>query len=380
MSISYRILHLIYDDIDNPWLGGGGALRTKEVYRRFTPDWQITVVTGSYPGAKSYKEGNISYLRVGSNRNYFLSRVSYTYEARKLVQQEEYDLLVEDFSPYSPCLAARYTSKPAVAVIQNIFGIHATRHLGPLGLVAMVAERQMFSLYQNFVTVSETINRRTRAFASANAQIAFIPCGVDDYLFEPYETQEEPFILFLGRIDIYQKGLDILLSAFAELAPKYPWLELYIAGSGKDEKKLNRLIKSKPQVANRIRILGRVVGLPKRELIRHSILVCVPSRFESWGLVAIEANACGKSVVGSHIPGLNEAVRHGETAFLVPPENPHFLATALVQLIAAPELRRKLGENGRTWAMRFTWQKTAETQQIFFQELIKTSNLSKINL
>lgn len=370
---TYRVLHLIYDDLANPWLGGGGALRTKEIYRRFSSEWEITVATGLYPKAYSFREKNINYLRIGLNRNYLLSRVSYTYEARRLVRKEEYDLLVEDFSPYSPCLGIRYTSKPAVTIIQNIFGVHAVRHLGLLGVLAMIAERQMFKLYNNFITVSRSIYHKTRSLASPSAKIALIPYGVDDYLFEPHNTPEEPYILYLGRIDIYQKGLDILISAFAELSPQYPSLELYIVGSGKDEKKLSRLVKSKTQISDRVKMLGRVVGLPKRELIRRSLLVCVPSRFESWGLVAIEANACGKAVVGSYISGLNEAVRDKETALLVPPENPHLLATALRQLIEDPDLRRKLGIQGRKWAMSFTWEKAAERQQTFFKEILESA-------
>ena len=77
-----RITHLIYDDLGNPWLGGGGAVRAREIYRRLAPRHQITLICGAYPGAPSEERvDGIRILRVGSQRSYALSRLTYALSA-----------------------------------------------------------------------------------------------------------------------------------------------------------------------------------------------------------------------------------------------------------------------------------------------------------
>ena len=65
-----RICHLIYDDVANPWLGGGGAIRAREIYRRLADRHDITLVTGDFPGGKRQEEAEgIHLVRVGSGRS-----------------------------------------------------------------------------------------------------------------------------------------------------------------------------------------------------------------------------------------------------------------------------------------------------------------------
>jgi hypothetical protein len=77
-----KILHLIYDHIKNPWVAGGGAFRVYEIYRRFPEKYEITVVCGRYPGAADYREDNIDYEFVGTDRNnYVLGTFCYAVKA-----------------------------------------------------------------------------------------------------------------------------------------------------------------------------------------------------------------------------------------------------------------------------------------------------------
>ena len=72
-----RICHLIYDDVDNPWLGGGGAYRARQIYRRLAGRHEITLVTGTFPGAEPVQEvDGLRLLRVGSPRSYAISRLT----------------------------------------------------------------------------------------------------------------------------------------------------------------------------------------------------------------------------------------------------------------------------------------------------------------
>ena len=96
-----RILHLIYDDLDNPWLGGGGAVRTQEIYRRIAArGHRVTVLCGRYPGAaRVERRGGVAYRRVGLSRGYVLSRLTYVLGAARLLKHGGYDIVIEDVSP-----------------------------------------------------------------------------------------------------------------------------------------------------------------------------------------------------------------------------------------------------------------------------------------
>ena len=98
-----KICHLMYDDIANPWLGGGGAVRAMELYRRLASRHEITVVSGLFPGAELETERHgLRLLRVGSARSYALSRVGYCREAVAQLQRLEWDLWINEFSAFAP--------------------------------------------------------------------------------------------------------------------------------------------------------------------------------------------------------------------------------------------------------------------------------------
>ncbi len=98
-----KILHLIYDDMNNPWLGGGGARRALEIYKRFPKDSIISIVTGKYPKSLSFEKiENVSYYRVGIAVNYLISRMTYSICTFFHILKNDYDIIVEDYSAFSP--------------------------------------------------------------------------------------------------------------------------------------------------------------------------------------------------------------------------------------------------------------------------------------
>jgi D-inositol-3-phosphate glycosyltransferase len=100
---------------------------------------------------------------------------------------------------------------------------------------------------------------------------------------------------------------------------------------------------------------------PRRELFRWycvADIVGVPSYNESFGLVALEAQACGRPVVATDIGGLRHAVRAGETGLLVEGHDPARWADALAELLDDPDRARRLGRNGALHAPRYSWDNT----------------------
>jgi len=364
-----KILHLIYDDINNPWLGGGGAVRTYEIYKRLAKKHEITVVTGNYPNAKGEEEKDgITYERIGSDKNYLWSRLTYSLNAPKLIKGSDCDIVVEDFSAFSPCFSPLHTKKPVVVSIQNVFGIHAIKKYKILGVIAFICEKFGLKLYKNFIVVSLSIKEQLKSVNCGNMLV--IPNAVDCSLMH-LKTTEKNYILYLGRIDIYQKGIDVLLKSFSKIA-KHKDVKLIIAGSGKEKDidNLRNLIRTL-DLENRVDFVGRIFNREKNELLSSCLFVCMPSRFESWGIVAIEAAACGKPVIGTKIFGLCDSIKDSKTGILVESDNPDELYRAMIRLIESEDLRRRFGENGKIWAQNFRWDTVAQIQENFYTECIK---------
>ncbi|HKP51228.1 MAG TPA: glycosyltransferase family 4 protein [Chloroflexia bacterium] len=380
-----RILHIIYDDIENPWVGGGGAARTLEIYSRIVRmGHKVVVVCGNYPGAplRQARRG-IIYRHVGAARPYAWSRLTFMLGAMRLIKRGGYDIVIEDVSPFSPVGAPMWCGQtPAIASVQNLSGSHAISKYGLLGWGPRLAERPLVSLFKNFVAVSPGIAKQLKArFGSINIRV--IPNSVGQGFLEAAATQEGPaaegrYILSLGRIDIYQKGLDRLIAAFGLVADQSPATRLIIAGDGAPSQvDALRSLVAGSRHASMIKLAGKVEQAEAATLMRGAVLLAMPSRYEAWPLAAIEAGAVGTPVVGSNIVGVRDAApqfpeAHGE---LVPEGDIEALTRSMLKMLVNHDLRHEMGERGRRWAARFTWDALAQEQCAFYEELI-TRNIN----
>lgn len=354
-----RILNVTYDDLRNPWLAGGGAVRGHEINRRLAGAHEISVLTGNYPGARDETVDGVLYRRVGAAGPYWYSRMTFTAGLPGVLRASTCDLLVNEFSPFAPCLVSSSPGRPVVHVFHHILGRHALRKYPIVGLVPHIFERVCFSRARNAVAVSPGIQRALQRYLSPSCRTWCLPSGVERALFD-MDPQDGGYLLFLGRMDVYMKGLDLLLESFAGIRQKYE-IPLKIAGRG-TERSRRRLRRQAAawNLGGDVEFLGAVDEARKRDLLAGATVVCLPSRFEGWGLTAVEAAAAGKAVVGTDIPGLRDAVIHEVTGLLTPPENPQAFTEAVVRLLDDPVLRADLGRQGRERAKRFQWDRVAE--------------------
>jgi len=366
-----KILHIIYDDVKNPWCGGGGAVRAWEINRRLSSNHKITVLTGNYPVAKDEVSDNVTFHRVGLKKSYLASRISFTGMLPFVFRDYDYDLVVNDFSVFSPCFANRYTRKPVITVFHHYLGTHTLRKFPVVGILPFFFERVIIRSSRFFITVSDGTYRKIQPMLDKEVRVETIPNGVSRELFN-VQSEEGEYILFLGRIDIYMKGLDVLFQAFQKQKPSTFKCRLCIAGSGK-KKDVRRLKEEihRLRLSDRVEYLGEVNDAEKMELLRKSLFVVMPSRFEGWGIVAVEAAAAGKAVLGTKIPGLSEAVQDGKTGILVPPENADKLAEGIELLAGDSEKRKSMGRAGKEWARQFDWDFLAARQEEFYKEAVK---------
>ncbi len=363
-----KILHLCYDHLNNPWAGGGQALVVQEVCTRLAERHEMTVVTGAWPGCPAVevvRGVRYLYARPGLNRE--ASRISFALRAAWLARSRHYDLIVDDISAFAPTFAGRLARRPSVAVIQGDVWSAACKYPA-VAPVALHCLRANIRRHRNFIAVSPSVEQLVRQHATRGFLVAVVPNGVDAELLEVTPT-EDSFLLFLGRLDVGPKGLDCLVEAYAILREKRPDIGLVIAGSGPEEARLRQLIRD-AGLTGTIALPGRVAGRTKIDLLRSCLAVCLPSRHEGWGIVAIEAAACCKPVVGFDIVGLQDSVKHNETGLLVPHGDISSLVEAMKRIINDDDLRHALGENGRQWAANFTWDKTAERYETFYEKVL----------
>lgn len=363
-----KILHIIYDDVKNSWCGGGGALRALEINERLARHNELTVLTGNFPGARNENINGVQYFRIGSRASYLLSRITFTLLIVFHIRKFNVDIVINDCSYFAPCFAALYTKRPCVNIIHHLMGNHSFKIYFLLGFFPFIVEKIFLKTSENILTPSKSIKDDIwNRYHPKN--IKNIANGVSSMLFN-LKPEEKNFILFLGRIDIYMKGLDTLLESFSLIRNRN--ISLKIAGSGKkgDMRKVTKLI-CDLKLEKRVEFFGRVSEKMKQELLRTCLFLVMPSRFEGWGITAIEANAAGKPVIGTTIRGLSEAVVSNKTALLVEPENIERLTSTIDYLIENDDIRVDLGKEGRIWAQGFSWKSVSNKQFAFYKSVLK---------
>jgi glycosyltransferase involved in cell wall biosynthesis/O-antigen/teichoic acid export membrane protein len=357
-----RILHLGFEDFRRPGAGGGSA-RTHEINRRLVSTFDVTVVAAKFPGWQNRVEDGVRYLHIGLDLGYFPSLVTYFIALPGAVRRFEHDLVVEDFgAPISSALVPLYAKAPCVAVVQWLWAREKARQYH---LPFHWFERAGVRLHHRMITPSHDLAGTLRA-ANSTAEVHVIPNGVDAASFHVVQPRR-PVALFLGRLEAEQKGLDVLLDAFAKVVDQTP-AQLEIAGDGRDRAALEARCR-RLGIADRVDFLGRVDGPAKLALLASAQLVCMPSRRETFGMVAAEALACGTPVLAADIDNLRQLVRPG-TGRLVPSEDPVAYATALLELLRSPQRCRELGARGREFARGFDWDRIAGQQELVYRRAL----------
>lgn len=181
---------------------------------------------------------------------------------------------------------------------------------------------------------------------------------------------EAPRLLCLGRL-IPRKGFDLALTAFASLVDRFPRARLVIAGDGPARPELEGQAAALG-LADRVDFVGWVAPDKVPELMNTATVVVMPSRQESFGLVALEAAMMARPIVATRVMGLSEVVVHQQTGLLVEPEDSKALAEAISFLLEHLDTAVYFGGEARRRALEmFNWDRCVDAYDALYRRLIQ---------
>lgn len=360
-----RVLHCLYDAPGNPWLGGGGAVRAFELYRRLAGRIDLTLATGNFPGARDEVINGVRYIRLGSAASYPLSRLSYARAATRLLNEGRYDAAIYDFSVYTPIRVPLH--RRVGYNVYHLTGPTAHERWGRLaGAMVDRLERLLLRRARIVAASSSYTAEGVKPLLSPGTPMELIGSGVPDTLFD-LERREQDYLLYLGRLDLFHKGLDVLLEAAVPLSREFPQLELRIAGTGRDRAEIERRIAAHG-LGTWVRMLGHVTDEQRLALLAGARVFLTPSRMEGFGLAAAEAMAAAVPVVATRAGSLTEVV--ADAGVLVPVEDATALARETAALLHDDARRANLSARAREHALaHFRWAQAAEAHYHFLERV-----------
>jgi D-inositol-3-phosphate glycosyltransferase len=240
--------------------------------------------------------------------------------------------------------------------------------------VRIAEETRVIALADRLVAANDVeCEHLVHLYAAVHEHIAVVPCGVDTELFRPGSREHaraalgldaRPVLLYVGRITPI-KGLDTLLGAVAHLVRGGRTVNLLVVGGDTDdavgghEADLRRRIEALG-LAGAVRFVGARPQADLRDYYVAADATVLPSTYESFGMVALEAMACGSPVIASRVGGLTTTVRDGVTGLLVPEGDARTLADRIAEVLDDPGLAWRLGREGVRWASQHAWPCVAE--------------------
>ena len=393
MKIGYFITHFPYEDCfdDNEYFkryhhAGAEIAAYPLTFAMAQRGHEIDVFTMSIDSKDSFdKHDGVNIHRYGTRLRIEKANLSLKIFQKPLDSQV--DIIHAHFStPPAELAALKYVKRKDVPLILTYHG-DAQESFGSL------IRRTVLSFYNKYlldkvllgadiiIAPSEYYIKESRFLGKYKDKIVVIPNGVNIEEFDLSYSKEEcrerlglsvngTIILFVGSLAPY-KGPDILIRAMTRVIKEVPDIKLVFVGSGKIRNELEGLA-DKLGIENYVKFTGFIGDIFKKALYyRAADVFVLPSYSESFGIVNLEAMACGVPIVASKIGGIPDVVKDGENGLLVPPKDERALADAIIYLLENDDIREKMGKNGRKKAEGYSWEKIAEETEEVYLSLMK---------
>lgn len=346
---------------------------------------QITVITAT-PGKSTEvsEEGDIRVIRLPMS-HILPKMLSFSIEARKKLENGALGKIdiIHNTSDYNGIIIPSNKKKtPVIATIHHPYAeerrIYRANTNG-IEYFKYAIHRKIDYLEYNskllcrksdrLIAVSNYTAKSVMAeYGIRSDKISIIPNAVDINRFnldidgteirKKLSIAAEKVILFVGRLD-FQKGIEYLIFAFSKIVKDFPEAKLVVVGDGPLKNNIRAAIDGFG-LSKSVFLLGRTDTDDLPKIYAACDLFVVPSLMEGFGIVYLEAMACGKACIGSNIGGVEDVIVDGHTGLLVPPADPDSLYLAIKKLLSDEGTFSRFGKEGRKRVLEnFTWEKVA---------------------
>jgi len=253
-------------------------------------------------------------------------------------------------------------------------------------------EREVMDAADRIITATQAECEQLETLYGVDPQkMTIIPPGVDTHHFYPIPQDEakeaigiptsDRVALFVGRIEPL-KGVDTLIRAMAIVRKtcktfRCPHYLVIIGGDPEEDPEEMSAEMSRLQglcqtlgLSEMILFLGKRGQMTLPYYYAAAEVVVMPSRYESFGMVALEAMACGTPVIASRVGGLAHLIQDGETGYFVPSQDPEALAEKLRLVFVDNELRTRLGAQAASYARDFCWESISSQIVEVYEEMV----------
>jgi glycosyltransferase involved in cell wall biosynthesis len=353
-----KILVINWRDIKNP-LAGGAEVYFQEIFKRIAANGHIVhLLCAKFAGAPETEMiDNIQVKRIGGANTFNFAVYR---QLKDIVEQENYDIVIDDLNKV-PFFSPWNIKKPVLVMMMHLFrGSIFKEVFFPFGAYVYLSESFIPLCYKNqlFVALSESSKKDLLKFGIDGRNIVVVPPGTDTIKFHPdFSKKGENLIVHVGRLKKY-KSTDHLILAAKLLTEKGKKFKVLILGDGDDVPRLKEL-NTKLGLDDMVKFTGFVPESEKVLIYQKAAILVENSIKEGWGLIVMEANACGTPVVSSRVPGLVDSVLENKTGFFYEYGKIEELAQKIERLLDDEALRNEMGKNGIKWANQLTWDKTA---------------------
>lgn len=324
----------------------------------------ISIRAADIPGVTTHR---IGVGPAGSRRPWWslLSYARLLVAARRLLRRLDPDVVHAHYSVTHGTIAV-LTGRPTVVTLWGSDLLRGDRTVGWFG---RRVNRFVLRRARAVTAASRFMAEVAESVAGDGRPVRPVPFGVDTTAFVPAASARTgPFTVgFVKRFET-RYGAGVLVDAFAEVVERVPDARLVLAGGGSRRARLEDRVR-RLGLADRVEFPGEVPHTDVPDLLRRCDVLANPSRSESFGVVLLEAAACGLPVVATRVGGTAETVVDGVSGLLVPVDDPSALAEALVGLASDPERRRAMGEAGRAMVVAdYEWDGCVERMLAVLEE------------
>jgi glycosyltransferase involved in cell wall biosynthesis len=353
----------------NP-LAGGAEVYLQEIFSRLVNrGHHVTLLSERFAGSES--EDVIDGIRVIRTGGKLTFNFAAARQVGRLADALGADVVIDDLNKI-PFYSTWHTDRPVLAILMHLFrGSIFRETLPPMAAYVWLAETMIPLAYKRcrFAVLSESSKQDTIKVGIDTGRITVIPPGTDFGRFSPdASVPREPLVLHVGRLKRY-KATDHLLQAARLLKDRGVKLTTVIVGDGDDKPRLEQLA-AKLGLGADVLFTGFIPEAEKVNWYRRAAVLVENSVKEGWGLIVMEANACGTPVVAANSPGLRDSSKDGVNGLMYEYGDVPSLAEKLEKLLSDDALRTRLGRQGIPWAKQWTWDGAAEAMERVVEETI----------